>query len=198
MKTKQQLLEEFRTINVDYDDWAEHIYEWFEQHLVERGISWSTEFNQNTKQDRRDMCWSGFWSQGDGFAFGGSIRNQDFKKYVAEKKYPMLYKLIDDGGYVKCSWETQWRNNHRSEIHLESESFGQIHGEDHPLKDIWDAELDKEIERLESDLDEDVDSLCSMMYRKLEVEYDNLTSDEAVWDTIVCNDLDKQLEERVA
>ena len=43
-----------------------------------------------------------------------------------------------------------------------------------------------------------MDSLCSMMYRKLEVEYDNLTSDEAVWDTIVCNDLDKQLEERVA
>lgn len=195
MKTKQELLEEFRTINVDYDEWAEHIYDWFEEHLAERGITWS---GKNNSVRSRDMTWSGFWSQGDGFAFGGSIRNQDFKKYVAEKKYPMLYKLIDDGGYVKCSWETQWRNNHRSEIHLESESFGQIHGEDHPLKDIWDAELDKEIERLESDLDEDVDSLCSMMYRKLEVEYDNLTSDEAVWDTIVCNDLDKQLEERVA
>lgn len=198
MKTKQQLLEEFRTINVDYDDWAEHIYEWFEQHLVERGISWSTEFNQNTKQDRRDMCWSGFWSQGDGFAFGGYIRNQDFKKYVTEQKYPMLYKLIDEGGYVKMWWDTQWRNNHRSEIHTEGEVFGQILEEDHPFVEMWDDLLQKEVERLESDLDEDVDSLCSMMYRKLSDEYDSLTSDEAVWDTIVCNDLDKQPKERVA
>ena len=197
MINKQQLLEKYRTINVDYDDWADHVYEWFEDKLAERGISWSTEFNTNTKQDRRDMSWSGFFSQGDGFAFGGSIRNQDFKKYVTEKKYPMLYKLIDDGGYVKCSWETGWRNNHRSEITTDGETFGQIHDEDHPLVEIWDSELEKELERLESDLDEDVDSLCYMMYKKLSDEYDSLTSDEAVWDTIVCNELDKQLEEEV-
>lgn len=198
MKNKQKLLEEYRTINVDYDDWAEHIYEWFEEYLKERGISWSTEFNANTKQDRRAMCWSGFWSQGDGFAFGGYIRNEDFKKYVTEKKYPMLYKLIDEGGYIKMWWEIQWRNNHRSDIYVETESFGQIYDDDHPLIEIWNVELHKELDMLESDLDEDVDSLCHMMYKKLSDEYDSLTSDEAVWDTIVCNDLDKQLEERVA
>ena len=196
MKTKQELLEEFRTINVDYDDWAEHIYDWFEEYLKkERGITWS--WREGTKQSR-DVCWSGFWSQGDGFAFVGELRNQDFRTYVTEQKCPMIHKLLDDGGYIKMWWETQWRNNHRSEIHVEAESFGQVYDEDHPLKDIWDCELNKELERLESDLDEDVDSLCSMMYKKLSDEYDSLTSDEAVWDTIVCNDLDKQLEERVA
>ena len=78
MKTKQQLLEEFRTINVDYDDWADHIYDWFEEHLAERGITWSWQHNGRA----RDMSWSGFWSQGDGFAFGGEIKGQDFRYYV--------------------------------------------------------------------------------------------------------------------
>jgi hypothetical protein len=193
MKTKQELIEEFRTINVDYDDWAEHVYMWFSHQLSERGIVWAT-----NEHGKLDMCWSGFWSQGDGFAFGGRIKTEDFKKYVTEEKYPMLYKLIDEGAYIKMWWETQWRNNHRSEIHTEGEVFAQILEEDHPFVEIWDDLLQKEIETLESDLDEDVDSLCSMMYRKLSDEYDSLTSDEAVWDTIVCNDLDKQLEERVA
>jgi hypothetical protein len=195
MKTKQQLLEEFRTINVDYDDWAEHIYDWFEEYLKERGITWS--WRDGTKKSR-DMSWSGFWSQGDGFAFGGELRNQDFRIYASEKKYPMIHKFLDEGGYVKMWWETQSRNNHRSEIHTEGEVFGQILEEDHPFVEMWDDLLQKEMERLESDLDEDVDSLCYMMYKKLSDEYDSLTSDEAVWDTIVCNDLDKQLEERVA
>jgi len=198
MKTKQQLIEKYRTINVDYDDWADHVYEWFEDKLAERGISWSTEFNTNTKQDRRDMSWSGFWSQGDGFAFGGELRNQDFRIYAPEKKYPMIHKLLDEGGFLKMWWETGFRNNQRSEIITDGETFGQIHDEDHPLVEIWDSELEKELETIESDLDEDVDSLCYMMYKKLEEEHDNLTSDEAVWDTIVCNELDKQLEERVA
>jgi hypothetical protein len=195
MKTKQQLLEKYRTINVDYDDWAEHIYKWFEEYLAERGITWSFRHGNNPA---RDMSWSGFWSQGDGFAFGGEIKCQDFKKYVTEKKYPMIHKFLDDGGYIKMSWETSWRNNQRSEITTDGETFGQIHDEDHPLVEIWDSELEKELETIESDLDEDVDSLCYMMYKKLSDEYDSLTSDEAVWDTIVCNELDKQLEEEVA
>jgi len=182
---KQELIEEHRTMNVDYDDWAEHVYEWFEEYLATRGIEWSKE--GGTTQSR-DMTWSGFWSQGDGFGFGGEIVNKRFKKYVTEHKYPMLYKLIDDGGFVKMYWHGDNRN-YRNAINVEAESFGQIHGEDHPLKDIWDVELDKEMERLESDLDEDLESMCKMMYRKLEEEYDNLTSDEAVWETIVANDL---------
>ena len=194
MKNKQELIEKYRTINVDYDDWADHIYDWFEEHLAERGITWSWQHNGRA----RDMSWSGFWSQGDGFAFGGEIKGQDFRYYVTREKYPMLYKLLDDGGYIKMSWETGWRNNQRSEIITDGETFGQIHDEDHPLVEIWDSELEKELETIESDLDEDVDSLCYMMYKKLSDEYDSLTSDEAVWDTIVCNELDKQLEEEVA
>jgi len=194
MKNKQKLIEKYRTINVDYDDWAEHIYEWFEEHLAERGITWSFIHGNNPA---RDMSWSGFCSQGDGFAFGGELRNQDFRIYAPEKKYPMIHKLLDEGGFLKMWWETGFRNNTRSEITTDGETFGQIYDEDHPLVDIWELELEKELERLESDLDEDVDSLCSMMYKKLEEEHDNLTSDEAVWDTIVCNELDKQLEEEV-
>ena len=182
---KQELIEEHRTMNVNFDDWAEPVYEWFEEYLATRGIEWSKE--GGTTQSR-DMTWSGFWSQGDGFGFGGEIVNKGFKKCVTEHKYPMLYKLIDDGGFVKMYWHGDNRN-YRNAINVEAESFGQIHGEDHPLKDIWDVELDKEMERLESDLDEDLESMCKMMYRKLEEEYDNLTSDEAVWESIVANDL---------
>ena len=183
---KQELIEEHRTMNVDYDEWADYIYDWFEDYLAERGITWSWEHNNGRA---RDMTWSGFYSQGDGFAFGGDIKNKGFKKYVTEQKYPMLYKLIDDGGHVKMWWDTSGSRNTRSQISVEAESFGQIHGEDHPLKDIWDVELDKELERLETDLDEDIDSMCKIMYRKLEEEYDTLTSDEAVWESIVANDL---------
>ena len=60
---------------------------------------------------------------------------------------------------------------------------------DNPLVDIWDDELSKEVENFETDLEEDIDSLCSMMYRKLEEEYEYLTSDKLVWEGIDANEL---------
>jgi hypothetical protein len=180
---KQELIEEHRTMNVDYDDWAEHIYEWFEEYLAERGINWT--YHEGGKT--RDMSWSGFWSQGDGFAFSGCILQTDLKKYLGNK-YPMMQKLGEEGIWFEASWGTHHRHNHTTPVSISHELFIDMAG-DNPLAEVWDIELLREVENFETDLEEDIESLCKMMYRKLEEEYDYLTSDEQVWESIVANDL---------
>jgi hypothetical protein len=178
---KQELIEQHREINVNYDDWADSTYEWFEEYLAERGIDWVYRDGKT-----REMSWSGFWSQGDGFSFSGTIHGRGIKKYIGDK-YPMLNRYAEAGYWFEASWQTSHHRNTTTPVNIESEYFSQL--SDDPMTEIWDIELAKELENLETDLEEDVESLCRMMYRKLEKEYDYLTSDEQVWESIVANDL---------
>ena len=180
---KQELIEEHREINI-YDDWADPTYEWFEEYLATRGIEWKWEHNSGRA---REMTWSGFCSQGDGFSFGGKLQGRDVFKFIGEK-YPMIRKLIDEGQWFKATWSTSHRHNHTTPVEIDHETFRDMAG-DNPLVDIWDDELSKEVENFETDLEEDIDSLCSMMYRKLEEEYEYLTSDKLVWEGIDANEL---------
>lgn len=177
---KQELIEEHREINI-YDDWAEPVYEWFEEYLEERGISWI--YHEDNKT--RAMEWSGFYSQGDGFGFGGCIIQSGLPKYLGNR-YPMMQKLNECGLWFEVTWNP--RNNQTTPVSITHDLFIDMAG-DNPLAEVWDTELLREVESFESDLEEDIESLCKMMYRKLEEEYDYLTSDEQVWETIVANDL---------
>jgi hypothetical protein len=59
----------------------------------------------------------------------------------------------------------------------------------------WQTELEYELEDFEEDITEQWRTYMRDLYRKLEAEYDHLTSDEAVWDTIEANELIEDLEE---
>ena len=186
--TKDQLLEKYRDINVDGDWWHEDVYGWFEEQCNEQGV----EIGRLNKGKLRDISWSGFWSQGDGASFGGKVI--DYTKALGDRlnDYPILYKYITElNGYIDCRWNTNYRYNGISNFNIEVEDIGAYLDADHPFEDIWDKQMNQELDAVECHLLDLVEDLCSLLYKSLEDEYEGRTSDEAVWDTIVVNELDK-------
>jgi len=200
--TKEQLIEKYRDINVDGDWWHESVYEWFEEQCEERGVSIvyrqekSRSFGGNARSSP-EISWSGFWSQGDGAAFAGYI--DDVPKALGDrlKDYPIFNKYITElNGYFSFRWSIGNGNYIRfNGVEYEDIYLYLDEGEEHPLVDIWQSELAIEVEQVEIHLRDLADEMCYLLYKSLEDEYEALTSDEAVWDTIEANELDKEMDD---
>ena len=197
--TKDELIDKYREINVNGDWWHESVYEWFDEQCKDRGIQISTtpsnHLNQGktTSRRERDITWSGFWSQGDGAAFAGRV--WDFKLALGclYDDYPIFKKYVEDlKGHVRMSWGLG-RGNNISSRDLEIEQIHYYLEDDHPLAEIWQEQLDKEAEMVDALIGDVVNDLCGLLYNALRDEYEALTSDEAVWDAIQANDLDKEV-----
>lgn len=193
---KQDLIDKHREINVNYDDWFEYVYDWFEDHCHEVGVNILSKYSMTkVKSSERDIVWSGFWSQGDGAAFTGSV--VDMEKAVADfaTRYPMTYKyVVELKGYFKYWWKVGHRNN----IDLQGLDIEEIIDyveDDHPFAEIWQEQLWQELPDLDYELRTLADDLCVKLYDMLRDEYDALTSDEAVWESIVANELDKEMDD---
>jgi hypothetical protein len=194
----QELIDKHREINVDGDWWFEAVYEWFEERCHEVGVNILTTYrhmgNGKSKLDK-DITWSGFWSQGDGAAFSGSV--VDLEKAVVDfaNRYPITYKyVVDLNGYFKYWWKIGSHNN-ITLGDLDTEDITYYVEDDHPLAEVWQEELYKELELLEPELSDLASDLCKVLYDALRDEYDALTTDEAVWETIVANELDKEIDD---
>lgn len=193
----QELIDKHRDINVDGDWWYEGVYDWFMEECKSRGVAISTRQKNNYHTGKvtyePEISWSGFWSQGDGAAFAGYI--QDIGKALGDfyLDYPILQKYVDElNGWYEFSWSLGRGNN------IVGNSFN-IEGlenyleDDHPFVDVWQEQLDKELDSIEPMLGDLAQELCNTLYAALRDEYEALTSDEAVWDTIVANELDKEV-----
>jgi hypothetical protein len=188
---KEALIEKHREINVDHDYWYDYLYDDFIEDCAAQGIEVGTNTYSYGGHVRTypDITWSGFWCQGDGLAFGGRVCDANKLLGSQMNNYPIFNKYINElGGYFRCSWRTG--NNHWVHFNdYEIEDIGLYLEDDHPFAEIWQVELEQEVELIEEIIKDTVDSLCGDLYRKLERDYNELTSDEAVWETIVANDL---------
>lgn len=193
---KQDLIDKHREINVDYDGWYESVYDWFEERCHELGVNILSKYSMtNGKSSDRDIVWSGFWSQGDGAAFAGNV--VDLEKAVVDfaNRYPITYKFaVELKGYFKYWWKVG-RGNNITSGDLDFDGIRYYIEDDHPLLEIWEEELSKEIEQLEPELQDLADDLCGLLYDSLRDEYEALTTDEAVWEAIVANDLHEETED---
>jgi len=198
----QDLIDKYREINVDGDWWYEGVYEWFEEKCHERGVNILS--HQETHQTYggkpvnkmvKDITWSGFWSQGDGAAFSGSVVDMDKALGDFYSDYPILQKYIEElEGWWKYTWLVG-RGNNILINDLEIEPINFYLEDDHPFEDVWSEQLTTEIERVEPVLADLAHELCDLLYKALEDEYNAGTTDEAVWETIVANELDKEIED---
>ena len=195
----QELIDKHREINVDGDWWYECVYEWFEEECNSRGVYIETIPRKNQKTGKvyydKDISFSGFWSQGDGAAFAGGINDIDKALGIRVDDYPMFKKYVNelDGDWA-CVWK-QGRGNNISFHGLELEPIADYLDADHPFAEIWQDQLDREYELVENDFNDLADELCELLYKTLEDEYDALTTDEAVWESIVANELDKEIDD---
>jgi len=148
---------------------------------------------------------SGFWSQGDGACFVGSLDNAlTYLNHHHVDQFPMLRKLIEMGGAVWATSDHRGRYYHSSSVSInaECEAFWQCANPKSELQEAviqrWDDMVDKEIVDFEAALAEQWRTYMNDLYTKLEEEHDYLTSDDGVWDTLVANDLIEEVEEEDA
>lgn len=199
-KKEQALIERHRDINVDGDWWWEYVRDDVKEELFERGF----------RMD--NMLYSGFWSQGDGACFEGTMIS--WAKFCEAEPtfveaFPFLSEYLKNEGAsysIEHSGHYYHENctNHyySSELEWELERMGETEITD-PEKQmrfaLWTKALVEEGDRqsnqyraIEEWLREFFKDKMRDLYKRLEQEYNYQTSDDAVWESIEANELDKQ------
>ena len=177
---KEKLIEKYRYANVEYFNWWEFIFYDFIEDAAKKGFE--VEFE--------DISFSGFCSQGDGASFTGNV---DVEKFLLYHKAGNEFRGILNA-----------MRNFGGGVAIVRNSYGYSHEKTCGLggDDIYDAieyytQEDKDGERrkkLMNDREkvlswiEDVRlQLCKELYKMLEKEYEYLTSDKAVLESIEAN-----------
>ena len=196
-KAQQNALENNRDFSVDYDGWEDGVTEGFKKDMKNIGI------------DDITISYTGFNSQGDGASFtSDDIDTRKFFDAVGIKSNKALnmegdderssgensefYDLLDtmeeigqgDRNRIKPEdlrvWivRTDSRYYHYNTVAARVETWDEPDGWEEPygfLDELGDKVTDY------------VRGLCKDLYRKLEDEYDYLTSDESVKSTLIDN-----------
>jgi|WetSurMetagenome_2_1015567.scaffolds.fasta_scaffold53616_6 hypothetical protein len=196
--TKEELIEKYRDINVDGGfDWWECIEFDLQEYLDEQGF----------RLDQ--MSFSGFWSQGDGACFTGHVHDwskfcDKVPQFVADFPNTAIF-LQDEGGSYTITHRDRYYHAMSTSHELQDADIEWV--TDSIETDIANergdmAELPMRLaiykaamqeEGVEQWLTEYFRGLMKDLYRNLEAEYEHLTSDEVVWDTIVANELNKEV-----
>lgn len=184
---KQALIEQYRDFNVEHIEWWDGVYDNFTCDMAAKGIH------------IYDMQFLGFWSQGDGASFTGYISNNKmfFDQHGLTDSYPWIAKLMShDGGFTLTIERTGHHYVHENTVGVDlsyTDNFRNVLPDDDLRAEVieqWDVQLDAEYNTICEAVTEIVRGYCRDLYRRLEETYDYLTSDEAVWEAIVANDLD--------
>ena len=197
-EAKEKVLEKHREWNVEFDEWYDCLFE-----------NWKEKLDKVGFEDAK-IEFSGFWSQGDGACFTAHCNMANLlSRYLHSKT---LVNFIMENVDMSASIETM--NHHYS--HANTKNF-QLNWDstqslakvlkaptaDLPLllgedmdesdKNIYELRVKKQIgpidmDKLQEDLEEYRTDLCNEIYRDLEKEYNYLTSDEAVIESLEAND----------
>lgn len=187
----KDLIDEYREINVDYEWWAD-IYDDFVTEMRDVGIETSA----------KEMQFTGFWSQGDGASFTAWLYPD---KFVAAHNmveqfptFPQLFEASPDFIELRIN-RLSSRYSHENTVRLDLEGDANNPYDDeldpvrHAMFNVWAEAFD--VAKFEERARDICHSYMRDLYRHLEAEYEYLTSDEAVWDTLVANEMDEPEEE---
>ena len=177
----------YRDSGFDYD-WYDSVYEDFQQIAEILGVRFKTRtlrlMGGGSRQEPR-IFFSGFWSQGDGACFEGYY---SYRKNASALIRAYASQDTTLHGIADALQSVQRRNFYQ--LRAEATHRGRYHHEycmaisvtrDSPTWQDMTAEAeDIVIEALRD--------LARWLYRQLEREYEYLTSDEAVDESIVAND----------
>lgn len=181
-------LDKYRHINVEHIDWWDSTYEMFREDMKEKGI------------DVEQMYFSGFWSQGDGACFEGRVEDWElFLKSVGYDKPTLIQHAtgcwsfrVDHGGHYYHENCTNFSGDLPMPDGYDNDEFIRMFSpyEGEFKSQAWIAVLTDGVHAdFESLFKDTFKDHMRNLYRKLEEEYDYLTTDEAVWETVCANDL---------
>ena len=177
----------YREGGFDYD-WYEFVYEDFERVCDILGVCLDKTsvrlFGGGTRRKPR-ICFSGFWSQGDGACFEGDYSyakgaSASLRRYAP--KDGELHRIADALGSIQRRnfYQLRARIGHRDRYYHEYSMDIAVERDSPVVQDLTaDAEYD---------VKEALRDLARWLYGRLENEYEHLTSDEAVDEMIRLNE----------
>jgi len=168
-EARSRVLKDYADINTDFN-WYEAELEYWKEKLSEYGFRYP------------EIYFSGFWSQGDGacFEFSGLDIDKIWPHYVQSgqiKHEESVKTYLREYHHFKTRTLNS-RYSHERTRELDYESYTR---HDYP-------HLNREFKRFEDWLEGFRIDLCHEIYRSLESEYEALTEDEAIIETIKANE----------
>ena len=176
-KAKEKVLKKLYNINTDFE-WYDSIFNDFMVKCENLGIT----VNYN------DISFSGFWSQGDGASFITDLI--DIKKIIEvlkiEFRNDYLKNLFIDyfNTYKIIRLQSMYSHELTVTVSYEDEFYYNLGGR---YKRIA-LYLENKGEEVERKLELLKNSLCIKLYNDLQKEYEYLTSEEAIIESIEAND----------
>lgn len=183
---QEKILNDHRLWNVGGIDWWDNVFEMFVEDMKDDNIEVATEWCKSNKHSYQVHCiyFSGFWGQGDGALFEGSIIDLD-KELMS---YPVLYENRKD--FDARFWWSTYKGHTSMQIHDEIQIY--LPSADAGLRLQAQKQLVNEMEtawdELSRAIEERVKSHSDDLYKTLEEEYEYLTSDEAVLESLIANE----------
>jgi hypothetical protein len=198
-KYSQAFIDEHRHFNVEHD-WWDAVYDDFREICEILGI----------ELDAREPLFSGFWSQGDGASWTGRYRAQGLGYAGLEPLYTYdiapikirehapqdeeLHRIADELCLLARIYRPVYAKVSRHSSHYVHSSTIQI-GEWEYYDDIDMDDVASEIqEHIETTLLDLFRDLADWLYKTLESEYDHLTSDEVVIESLEANEIEEDEE----
>lgn len=195
-EAKTRVLEKYRNWSVEGIDWWDGVYESFREDMEDVGI------------DVDRMYFTGFWSQGDGACFEGAVEDWGLflptlgytdATLVQHAKEHWTFGVVHSGRYYheNCTSFKMGLDLPNDEYMTEAE-FLAWYGTGDDLRDaVLIAVLSQyDGDKLEKEFTDAFKDHMKELYRRLEEEYEYLTSDESVLESLIVNDrLDDAIDE---
>ena len=176
---KQKAIDNVRSNEyyLDYD-WYEFTYEYW--------------MDKNTGFDIDKIYFSGFYSQGDGAMFEGTINDNvldliepNYRHPVYKKDWERVLKLIKHGHINIYGGYQHSGHYYHEKCYTGGADYEIVGNHVSNLENITDI-----LDDIISEIDELYEDTCREIYFSLEKEYDYLMSDEAIEEHLICNDYD--------
>lgn len=185
-------LQEYSQYGLEYD-WWDCLTGWWADELKPKGVD----------VDRKDIQFSGFWSQGDGASFTGRIDGVEFwTAHGSPPEYVLVVEAIKDGFVAPIYIERRSGHySHENTVGIECDGPWQFDDQefgDGIFKGVPWGEVSDEFDALFPDFLGWVEETCRDymrdIYNELEQEYEYLTSAEAFIEHCEANDIEFTVE----
>lgn len=191
---KTAILDKYRHWNTGHD-WWDSVYDQFSVDMSEIGVC------------AMRMYFSGFWSQGDGACFDGYV--DDWHKFLPSLGYtcPALINHAARNFRLEVSHSGHYYHENCTNFSADLPLPNHDEDEDFAYRYLDNLEADSVQEAvalallnqhcsatLKNELAEALKDHMRELYKRLEAEYDHLTSDEAILDSLEANE---ELEEAI-
>jgi uncharacterized coiled-coil protein SlyX len=182
-KLKEEVLQKYGDINVDFDRWYDGVYE-----------KWIEELKNYGFEDVK-IYFSGFWTQGDGACFISKVNIVNFisafkdeiikELNITEKQLNLIIKLQENYDFLTYKIK-QFDTHYYHEYTIKADYEYYLYPFQYHEK-LYNF-LEKTVYQLQDFITEKARFYSRKIYRDLENEYDYLTSENAILETLEIND----------